>query len=120
MYEYMNCVRGTATSREKAVLYLEVSENLALQNTIAHLSQLQLWFRRCRICVSVIRIFCFSLQVIVIDGYLKVTPCLSPRPLFFSPLSPRSAQGLYRQLGKACQMPPLPSLRLEVLTPIPL
>jgi hypothetical protein len=34
MYEYMNYVRGTATSREKAVLYLEVSENLVPQNTI--------------------------------------------------------------------------------------
>ena len=118
MYEYTNCVRGTATSREKVVLYLEV---LAHQNTIAHLPQFQLWFRRCRICVLVICIFCFCLQVIVIDGYLflKVTPYLHQHDLLSS-LSPRSAQGLDRQLGKACPMPPLSSLRLEVLTPIPL
>jgi hypothetical protein len=59
-------------------------------------------------------IFCFCLQVIAIDKDLfpKVTPD------FFASLSSRSAQGLYRQLGKACPMPPLSSLSLEALTPI--
>ena len=34
--------------------YEVVCEDLARQNTVAHLSQLQLGFRRCRIWVSVI------------------------------------------------------------------
>jgi len=62
---------------------------------------------------------CLLLQVIVIDGYLllKVTPYLYHHD-FFASLSLRSAQGLYRQLGKACPMPPLSSLNLEALTQI--